>query len=879
MVAWLGPALVVAVAVGAGAWAGLRYGLEKANSLAGVVGGVTALIGAPAAVFGLRALRAAVGTGPSGAGTGAGSGAAPGSDHLSLQPPVLQAPVRGRDRELAEVQAMLKGRHKGGMAVVCGGGGLGKTTLAAETARRAAEAGTAVFWLQWRDDPTRLAEDLTLVARTLGLPNSLLDASRTGQAVLVDTIWAHLAATGGWLIVVDNVDTPDRIGPGNDPISDGRGWLRPDGAGLLVVTSRDTSHATWGTRTSLIRLAPLPDDAAATVLCDTAPNAGSTDDARALGARLGGLPLALDAVGTYLALPTSRYRTFTGYQHALDREFGDLIGASHPQAADPDVARTIIRHTWDLSLDQLADDGYTLARPTLHLLALLTPAPVPRTLLTPDLLATVTGETSTGAGLDSALAGLHQYGLITTNTTLTGSGAEASGTTGTAALTTPYLLLHPLVRDVMTHALRQAVGDISPWYEALDSRLIEAATDAAGAGRAGWPTARLLAPHLAHLLDRATATDFMSRRDTLEQLSATLRGAGAGLEEHVLRESVLAAELERLGPEDRDIFSSRNNLAGALTALGRYREALDLHQQNLTYRERSLGPEHPDTVRSRGNLANALGDLGRHQEAADLHQQNLTYREQSLGPEHPQTLISRNNLATALGDLGRHQEAADLHQQNLTYREQSLGPEHPQTLISRNNLAAALSHLGRHQEAMAFLQQNLTGQERTLGPEHPQSLASRNNLATALGALGRRQEALALHEQTLNDQERTLGPEHPQTLASRNNLAAALSHLGRHQEAMAFLQQNLTGQERTLGPEHPDTLTSRNNLANTLGALGRHQEAVALLQQTLNDRVRILGPEHPDTFTSLNNLATAQAAIRASAMRGQRRQFWRRGRL
>lgn len=378
--------------------AALRAG--EGELAGGCAGGIGTLIGVPAAVFGLRALRAVVGSGQGGAGTGADSGIALRDGHVSLRPPVLQAPVRGRDQELGKVQELLTGRHQGGMAVVCGGGGLGKTTLAAEVARRAVEAGTAVFWLRWRDDPARLAEDLTLVARTLRLPGALLDEARTGQAVLVDTIWAHLAATDGWLIVVDNVDTPTSVGPGSDPIADGRGWLRPDGAGLLLVTSRDTRQDTWGTRARLIRLEPLTDDAAATVLRDAAPNAGSSDDARALGARLGGLPLALDAVGTYLVLPTSRYRTFASYQQALGREFGDLIGASHPQANDPDVARTIIRHTWDLSLDQLSDDGYTLARPALHLLALLAPAPAPEassppTSSRPSPAGPRTGRTST----------------------------------------------------------------------------------------------------------------------------------------------------------------------------------------------------------------------------------------------------------------------------------------------------------------------------------------------------------------------------------------------------------------------------------------------------------------------------------------------------
>ncbi|WP_143666876.1 MULTISPECIES: tetratricopeptide repeat protein, partial [unclassified Streptomyces] len=85
-------------------------------------------------------------------------------------------------------------------------------------------------------------------------------------------------------------------------------------------------------------------------------------------------------------------------------------------------------------------------------------------------------------------------------------------------------------------------------------------------------------------------------------------------------------------------------------------------------------------------------------QAADLHQRNLTDRERVLGPDHLEVLASRNNLASALNDLGEHQQAADLHRQNLTDSERILGPDHPDTLTSRNNLAnarARLAEVGR----------------------------------------------------------------------------------------------------------------------------------------------------------------------------------------
>ncbi|MFD3883042.1 tetratricopeptide repeat protein, partial [Streptomyces microflavus] len=566
--------------------------------------------------------------------------------------------MHGRDSELADLHRLAAGRN-GGLVVVCGTGGLGKTTLAAQAAQQAEKKGRAVFWVRWQDDATRLAHDLTRIAQELGLAESRLHDAQSGRAALVDVVWEHLAAVRGWVIVLDNVDTPRNLGPDGELPGFYRGWVRPEGAGLLLVTTRDSARDTWGPRARLVPLEPLSADASGTVLRDAAPAAGTPEQAAALGVRLGGLPLALDTAGRYLDNPTSRYRTFTAYQHALDTEFGDLLGAEHPQGTDPEIARRVVRHTFDLSLTQLHTDGYTLARPALFLLALLAPAPVPRVFLTPALLTDATGQSATAAEVDAALAALHQYNLISTPT------APSNGTSDGQALTVGQVVLHPLVHEVI--GLTAPPGtDRTTCHTALDTHLTRTVHDTTSAGRAGWPTAHLLAPHLPALLHRTPPTEFTTSRNVLNSLANTLQNAAIAAGEHLLRQCVLDADTHHLGPDHPTTLTSRGNLATALRELGRYQEAVDLHQQTLTDHERVLGPDHPNTLTSRGNLASALQVLGRYQEAVDLHQQTLTDYERVLGPDHPNTLTSRNNLATTLRALGRYQEAVDLHQQTLT---------------------------------------------------------------------------------------------------------------------------------------------------------------------------------------------------------------------
>ncbi|OXY96373.1 tetratricopeptide repeat protein [Streptomyces sp. 2R] len=680
----------------------------------------------------------------------------------SMNPPTVFTPVRGRTEELARLSELVSGPGSG-LVVVCGAGGLGKTTVAAEAAAQARAEGRVVVWIRWRDDPAQLAQDLTHAAHTLGMPEGPLEEARTGRASLVDAVWDHLSAVTGWLIVIDNVDTPAHIGPGVEPIAAYRGWLRPHGSGTLLITSRDTSTQTWGPDAVLMPLNPLADEAGATVLLDSAPHAGTNSEAEALAMRLGGLPLALNAAGTYLAVPTSRHKAFTAYCRALEEEFDDLLGAERPGAVrGAETSRQVVRHTWDLSLDQLHQDGYTLARPILQLLALFEPAPIPRALITPSLVADTTGLQATAATVDTALAGLHQYGLL--NTPQHANGETHEETVG-------QLQLHPLVREVTAHTLSRPQPTNS-WLTAIDQHLAQFVTTTTGIpGRAGWPTARLLAPHVLPFLDRATLQNFPTACEILGDLAYALRAAGAASEQVLLCQHMLAAAAVHLGHEHPDTLIGRNNLAESLRGLGEYQQAADLHRQTLTDRERILGPEHADTLSSRNNLAGCLNSLGDHQQAAHLHRQNLGDTERVLGPEHPHTLNSRNNLADSLNSLGEHQQAADLHQQTLTDRERLLGLEHPNTLTSRSGLAESLRGLGNYQQAADLHRQTLTERQRILGPEHPHTLNSRNNLAESLQGLGDYQQAADLHRQTLTDRERILGPEHPHTLNSRNNLA------------------------------------------------------------------------------------------------------------
>lgn len=684
----------------------------------------------------------------------------------SLRPPSIDRPVRGREATISDLQRLLRrSRVANRIAVVTGTGGMGKTTVAAAMAKKAQEKGTPVFWIPALN-ASELAEHMVRVAVACGLQEEALESARAGRVSLADAVWEQLAKTKRWLIVLDNLDDPDIARSGSGPLHDHRGWVRcPEPGGLLLITSRVADGGTWGAGTTVMRLAPLPDHDGAQVLLDGAPQAGSQAEAELLARRLGGLPLALRAAAKYVAAPSSRHHTFAGYCRALGTELASLIGAESPQASDPETARAVIRHTWDLSLDHLADNGILLARPVLRLLSLLAWGPVPVSFVTPELVEQATGLSATQSGVDAAFNGLSVYALLEVPTDA--SGAPVPG----------LVALHPLVREITALDLTQRTDALQAWHAALARRIYQAIADVAGAELSDRSVARHLFPHL---------------------LVIAALGENRG-NLHLAQAVATLADVLHHERDHEHVLILSGMLAGAWAE--------------------GIGPDHPDTLTAVHNVAITLGYLSQHQDAVEKHRQNLSTRLRVLGPDHADTLASRDGLAVSLGAAGELDEACSLLEQNHQAAVRLFGRDHDQTLRSRHSLAGVFVDRRQFQRAAALFRENLHECTRVLGADHPYALASQSGLASALSGLGDQDGAIALRRQSLDACLRVFGSEHPDTFVARSNLAYELEELGEYVEAIGLHERNLTDRLRVLGADHPDTRASQDALVHAQAVL------------------------------------------------------------
>jgi tetratricopeptide (TPR) repeat protein len=359
--------------------------------------------------------------------------------------------------------------------------------------------------------------------------------------------------------------------------------------------------------------------------------------------------------------------------------------------------------------------------------------------------------------------------------------------------------------------------------------------------------------------------DVRTTVDRLFKEVKALTAAGRYREAIPLSKQLVEIAEEWFGPEDPHTATSLNDLAALYKTIGAYAEAEPLYKRALAIREKVLGPEHPDTAVSLNNLAVLYEDTGAYAKAEPLYKRALAIFEKTLGPENPSTASSLTNFGLFYEAIGAYTQAEPLLKRALAIKEKVLGPEHPDTAFILNSLAELYRATGAYAQAEPLSKRALTIREKTLGPDHPSTATSFNNLAGLYQATGAYGLAEELYKRALAIREKTLGPEHPDTATSLNNLASLYQATGEYRLAEELYKQALKIKEKTRGLDHPDTALSMNNLAELYRATGSYAQSESLYKQALAIRENTLGPEHPDTAMSLNNLASLYATTGAHA--------------
>ncbi|KAH7132768.1 acyl transferase/acyl hydrolase/lysophospholipase, partial [Dactylonectria macrodidyma] len=637
--------------------------------------------------------------------------------------------------------------------VLHGLGGVGKTQLAIDFARRHQAAFSSVFWLDGRSEDRLRGSIAGCINR---IPKGQIPSTDRNQseahgkddldaAVARVMEWLARPDNGDWLLIFDNVDQDHEQG-GMTGAYDLRRYL-PGDHGAILVTTRLSRLAQLGESRRLTKV----DLSLSRTIFGKWYGGKLGSDCDQLLELLDGLPLALAQAASYLREKGIDVTTYVQiYKHQWDELMGSRDASSRPLL---DYEQGSIATTWMVSFKEIKSKS-TDAASLVQLWAFLDNKQLWHGLLGaaavagradgwPDWLREMARNKA--RFLDS-IGLLLRYSMIETQLGLTGSYS-----------------MHPVVHrwasfldgDQQKHeSARLALALVGSSVPTRDSKDY-------------WVFQQRLLPHA-------------------ERCAEWMRRALSDVVVWYISDELVTGSLHMLGM----LYSDQ----------GKFQEAEEIYERALEGYEKTLGPHHTSTLNTVNNLGLLYLDQGKFKEAEEMYERALEGREKALGPQHTSTLSRVNNLGNLYNVQGKLKEAEEMYERALEGREKALGPHHTSTLDTVNNLGLLYFDQGKFKEAEEMYKRALEGREKALGPDHISALDSVHCLGLLYSDQGKFKKAEEMYERALEGYEKALGPDHTSTLSIVNNLGNLYSDQDKFKKAEEMYGRALEGREKALGP-------------------------------------------------------------------------------
>ncbi|CAN9307788.1 unnamed protein product [Alternaria alternata] len=748
--------------------------------------------------------------------------------------------------------------------VLHGLGGIGKTQLAVEFARRHHRRFSAVFWMDGRSEDSLKRSIANCAGR---IPRGqIAETSRMYAAAAngtdIDTVvrdvlaWLVHPDNTAWLLIFDNVDREYTAHGGDPDAYDVRGYFSGADHGSVLVTTRLARLEQLGDSRQLGKVSK---EQAQAIFESWYKKKYDVAEGEQLLALLDGLPLAIAHAGAYLqqtGVGLAAYLTF------YEQQWSELMGSD--DSAEPplkDYPDRCVWTTWIISYKAIRSHDETTANLLLLWSFLdnkdlwydMFAAACKASRVAKEQLSGWIGDIATnGFKFSQSMRLLRNYSLI--------EEVEMIASYATHPVihrwTYHYEGQHfaPKLGQLATIAVGCAVpGDSEEKCSAMQRRLLphaEACSIWLGESQIG----RVTGSGGRAEIDQNRNEEDVLLLDATNLLGNLYSFQGKLVQAEQMYLQALRGHQEALGPNNISTLQVFNNLGALYRDQGKLSRAESMLKQALQGRQEAHGLKHEFTLDTVSNLGILYSMQGKMLEAEKMYERALRGYEEALGPKHTSTLRTVNNLGVLYRKQGNLAEAELMCERALQGYEETLGPKHVLTLGAVTNLSSLYSKQDKLAEAEQMCKRALQGYEEVLGLQHMSTLQAVDNLGYHYISQGRMTDAEKMFERALRGFEDTAGPKHPLTWNAHSNLGNCYFRQGKLSEAKQIYERVLQGREEALGPKHPSTLDTLNNLGVIYKDQGETAAAEQMLKQALQEKEEALGPEHTSTLDTVNNM-------------------------
>ena len=631
----------------------------------------------------------------------------------------------GREADLELIAESLLGKKPSTTLIsqaITGMGGIGKTQLAVEFAYRYGYKFDGAHWLNLAN-PESLDSEIAACGRAVGLT---YDDQRE-QVANTLKLWQ----SGGLrLLILDNFES----------VSEANNILpRLQGANMrLLITSR---RSDWPKELGLNQhgLNLFSEKESLDFLESALEKSEKREDKRALGDKLGCLPLALELAAKYINVNKI---SIAAHVKELDEILShESMGAEWFKSLDiktPTEHELSLFATFKLSWEQVNGE---IEKNVFRIAGYCAPnAPIPIEIFAQTL------ELDEKA-INKPLYRLNSLGLLNTADSLPS--------------------IHPLLA-----AFARSTSEGNELLEKLADKLAVLARQANNqvdqTGSLQW-----FAPFRLHVFSVGEYAEKEGLQDAVNLfgnlgyfLEKIADYAGAKLAD----ERALKIDEAAFGPDHPDVAIDVNNLGMVLKDLDDLEGAKENYERALKIDEAAFGPDHPKVAIGVNNLGTVLKDLGDLEGAKANFERALKIDEASFGPDHPNVARDVNNLGTVLQDLGDLEGAKANYERALKIFEKQLGKDHPNVATLVNNLGLVLQDLGDLEGAKANYERALKIDEASFGPNHPDVARDIHNLSMLFDQMGEKEKAIEYEKRATEILLKFLPPDHPYLKICREHL-------------------------------------------------------------------------------------------------------------
>lgn len=314
---------------------------------------------------------------------------------------------------------------------------------------------------------------------------------------------------------------------------------------------------------------------------------------------------------------------------------------------------------------------------------------------------------------------------------------------------------------------------------------------------------------------------------------------------------------KRLGKNHYQISYILNNLAIIYCYQARYEDANILYQRDLELTKEIFGENSFDYAKTLNNIANFHYKLGDYLQAESLAQKSLNLRHFLGGEKHPDAYSSWITLANISHDKGNDDKAESCLKKALFLTKYL--PENKHLFIAHawQSLGLVYSSNRELKKAECYYKKALKKYVELLGEENIYVAQTLQNLLILYKNIEDYELVEVLMEEAFQQEKKILGEQHSDLAIIFNNRGTLYLEQNKYVEAEAMIKKSIE-----LTPKnHPNLAERQFNLALIYHAQKQYNKAKKIYKIALKNSQESLGNNHHTTLRINHNLAVLEKNI------------------